>query len=176
MGNAGTALRPLTAVLAIVGGRYQLAGVARMHERPVGDLVDALRALGADIRYLAHDGYPPLAIGAAGADAGATVDIRGDVSSQFLSALLMALPLARRSEDLATTVNVLGTLISRPYVDITVNLMRRFGVTVATKDNATFIVPAGTRYWTPGTLTVEGDASSASYFLPRAQSEAVRCG
>ena len=165
LGNAGTAFRPLTAVLATLGGAYRLEGVRRMHERPVRDLVDALRALGSDVRYLARDGYPPLAIGAAGAVAGATVNIRGDVSSQFLSAVLMALPLAQRSATSATTVKVVGPLISRPYVDITTNLMRRFGVTVAMPDNATFIVPAGARYATPGTLTVEGDASSASYFL-----------
>jgi 3-phosphoshikimate 1-carboxyvinyltransferase len=166
----------LTAVLATLGGAYRLEGVARMHERPVRDLVDALRALGSDVRYLARDGYPPLAIGAAGGVAGATVNIRGDVSSQFLSALLLALPLARRSATSATTVKVLGPLISRPYVDITTNLMRRFGVTVAMPDNATFVVPAGARYATPGTLTVESDASSASYFQPRARmgGEAVR--
>jgi len=165
LGNAGTALRPLTAVLAVLGGDYELSGVARMHERPVGDLVDALRALGTDIRYLAHDGYPPLAIGAAGARAGSTVNIRGDVSSQFLSALLMALPLARESAIAATTVHVVGPLISRPYVEITTHLMRRFGVTVAVPDATTFVVPAGAHYSSPGTLAVEGDASSASYFL-----------
>jgi 3-phosphoshikimate 1-carboxyvinyltransferase len=165
LGNAGTAFRPLTAVLATLGGAYRLEGVRRMHERPVRDLVNALRALGGDVRYLARDGYPPLEIGGAGAVAGATVNIRGDVSSQFLSALLMALPLAQHSATSATTVQVVGPLISRPYVDITTNLMRRFGVTVAMPDNATFIVPAGARYATPGTLTVEGDASAASYFL-----------
>ena len=165
LGNAGTAFRPLTAVLATLGGAYELSGVERMHERPIGDLVDALRALGCDIRYMANDGFPPLAIGAAGAEAGATVNIRGDVSSQFLSALLMALPLARNSAIAATTVHVVGPLISRPYVDITINLMRRFGVSVATPDPATFVVPAGARYESPGTLVVEGDASSASYFL-----------
>ena len=165
LGNAGTAFRPLTAVLATLGGHYELSGVPRMHERPIGDLVDALRALGCDVRYLAHDGFPPLAIGAAGATAGARVDIRGDVSSQFLSALLMAMPLARGSATAATTVNVVGPLISRPYVEITNNLMRRFGVAVATPDAQTFVVPAGARYASPGTVAVEGDASSASYFL-----------
>jgi 3-phosphoshikimate 1-carboxyvinyltransferase len=106
-----------------------------------------------------------LAIGKAGAAAGGTVKVRGDVSSQFLSALLMALPLARGGATAATTVKVVGPLISRPYVDITTNLMRRFGVTVATPDAATFVVPAGARYSSPGRLVVEGDASSASYFL-----------
>jgi 3-phosphoshikimate 1-carboxyvinyltransferase len=165
LGNAGTAFRPLAAVLAVLGGTYELSGVARMHERPVGDLVEALRILGCDIRYLANDGFPPLAIGGAGGAAGRGVAIRGDVSSQFLSALLMALPLARGSAKSATTVNVVGPLVSRPYVDITINLMRRFGVAVAVPDAATFVVPAGARYSSPGTLVVEGDASSASYFL-----------
>jgi len=165
LGNAGTAFRPLTAVLATLGGHYELSGVPRMHERPIGDLVDALRALGCDVRYLAHDGFPPLAIGAAGANAGSAVDIRGDVSSQFLSALLLALPLARGSATAPTTVNVVGPLISRPYVEITTNLMRRFGVVVATPDAQTFVIPAGARYTSPGTVVVEGDASSASYFL-----------
>jgi 3-phosphoshikimate 1-carboxyvinyltransferase len=165
LGNAGTAFRPLTAALATLGGHYELSGVPRMHERPIGDLVAALRSLGCDVRYLAHDGFPPLAIGAAGASAGGRVDIRGDVSSQFLSALLTALPLARGSATAATTVNVVGPLISRPYVEITTNLMRRFGVVVATPDAQTFVVPAGARYSSPGTLVVEGDASSASYFL-----------
>jgi 3-phosphoshikimate 1-carboxyvinyltransferase len=168
LGNAGTAFRPLTAVLAILGGHYELSGVPRMHERPIGDLVAALRVLGCDVRYLARDGFPPLAIGASGARAGSRVDIRGDVSSQFLSALLLALPLARGSAAVATTVNVVGPLISRPYVEITTNLMRRFGVAVATPDAQTFVVPAGARYGSPGTLVVEGDASSASYFLAAA--------
>ncbi|MEO8344063.1 MAG: 3-phosphoshikimate 1-carboxyvinyltransferase [Betaproteobacteria bacterium] len=165
LGNAGTAFRPLTAALAILGGTYQLSGVPRMHERPIGDLVDALRALGCDIRYLANEGFPPLAIGTAGGQAGASVKIRGDVSSQFLSALLMALPLAQGSAHRETTVNVIGELISRPYVGITTNLMRRFGVTVDTTDDTTFVVPAGAHYTSPGLLSVEGDASSASYFL-----------
>ena len=165
LGNAGTAFRPLTAVLAMLGGNYEMSGVPRMHERPVGDLVDALSTLGCAIRYLGDEGFPPLAIGAGGATAGATVEIRGDVSSQFLSALLMALPLARGSGTAATTVDVIGPLISRPYVDITTNLMRRFGVAVVTPNSETFVVPAGARYVSPGTLAIEGDASSASYFL-----------
>jgi len=165
LGNAGTAFRPLTAVLAVLGGTYELYGVPRMHERPIGDLVDALRALGCDVRYLGREGFPPLAIGPAGAAGGASVAVRGDVSSQFLSALLMALPLAQGSGAAATTVNVMGELISRPYVEITINLMRRFGVTVTTPDFNTFVVPAGASYSSPGTLVVEGDASSASYFL-----------
>ncbi len=165
LGNAGTAVRPLSAALAVLGGDYEISGVPRMHERPIGDLVDALRPLGCAIRYLGNDGFPPLAIGAAGGHAGGRVAIRGDVSSQFLSALLMALPLARGSTAAATTIDVVGPLVSRPYVEITTSLMRRFGVTVAAPDPATFVIPAGARYRSPGTLVVEGDASGASYFL-----------
>jgi len=165
LGNAGTAFRPLTAVLAVQGGAYELSGVPRMHERPIGDLVDALRALGCDVRYAGRDGFPPLVIGARGANAGAQVDVRGDVSSQFLSALLMALPLAHGSAAVATTVRVVGPLVSRPYVAISTNLMRRFGVVVEEPDATTFVVPAGARYRSPGEFLVEGDASSASYFL-----------
>ncbi len=165
LGNAGTAVRPLTAALAVHGGDYEISGVPRMHERPIGDLVNALRPLGCAIHYLGNDGFPPLAIGAAGGRAGGRVAIRGDVSSQFLSALLMALPLARGSATAGTTVDVVGALISRPYVEITTNLMQRFGVTVDAPDPATFAIPAGARYRSPGTLVVEGDASGASYFL-----------
>ncbi len=165
LGNAGTAVRPLTAALAVLGGDYELRGVPRMHERPIGDLVDALRTLGCSVYYLGNDGYPPLAIGASSAKAGATIPLRGDVSSQFLSALLMALPLARGSEAAASTVQLTTPLISRPYVAITTNLMQRFGVRVATPDPETFVVPAGARYVSPGLLRVEGDASAASYFL-----------
>jgi len=165
LGNAGTAFRPLTAALAVAGGDYTLEGVPRMHERPIGDLVEALRTLGADIAYLGVAGYPPLHIGADGGVAGAEVRIRGDVSSQFLSALLMALPLLRNAAERATRVTLVTPLVSRPYVAITTNLMRRFGVDVVTPDDSTFVVGAGARYRSPGTLAVEGDASSASYFL-----------
>ncbi len=168
LGNAGTAFRPLTAVLALAGGDYELTGVSRMHERPIGDLVVALRALGADIRYLGSEGYPPLAIGerrATGADAPDRVAVRGEVSSQFLSALLMALPLLTARTGRAVTVDVVGELISKPYVAITLSLMARFGVAVERDCWRSFVVPAGSRYASPGTIHVEGDASSASYFL-----------
>ena len=165
LGNAGTAFRPLTAALAILGGDYELSGVARMHERPIGDLVDALSQLGCDVRYLGANGYPPLAIGASGAAAGGEIAIRGDVSSQFLSALLMALPLARNVEAQATTVKLTTPLISQPYVALTINLMRRFGVLIESSDAQTFRVPAGSKYVSPGSIDVEGDASAASYFL-----------
>ena len=165
LGNAGTAFRPLTAVLALQGGDYTLRGVPRMHERPIGDLVNALRTCGCAIDYLERDGYPPLRIGAAGGRAGGHVPVRGDVSSQFLSALLMALPLARGASAASSTVDVTTPLISRPYVDITTRLMRVFGVDTATPDPHTFVIPPGARYRSPGRVAVEGDASSASYFL-----------
>ncbi len=161
LGNAGTAVRPLTAVLALCGGEYRIDGVARMHERPIGDLVDALRQLGADISYLGTPGFPPLAIGAGALTATAAVSIRGDVSSQYLTGLLMALPLLQRQ----TVVTIDGELISKPYVEITLNAMRRMGVAVARNGWRRFTVPADAHYVSPGDLHVEGDASSASYFL-----------
>lgn len=160
LGNAGTAVRPLTAVLALSGGHYRISGVARMHERPIGDLVEALRQVGADIRYLGNEGFPPLEIRPASVPADARVRVRGDASSQFLTALLMALPLAGGG-----TIEVVGELISKPYVEITLNLMARFGVEVARDGWREFRVPAGARYRTPGRVWVEGDASAASYFL-----------
>jgi 3-phosphoshikimate 1-carboxyvinyltransferase len=160
LGNAGTAFRPLTAALALSGGHYTLSGVPRMHERPIGDLVDALRQAGADIRYLGNDGYPPLEIFPATVS-GSKVSVRGNVSSQFLTALLMALPLTGRE----ITIEVVGELISKPYIEITLNLMARFGVTVQRNGWQSFTIPAGSRYRSPGELWVEGDASSASYFL-----------
>ncbi len=162
MGNAGTAIRPLTAALAVIGGDYTLHGVSRMHERPIGDLVDALNAVGAQIEYTGEPGFPPLRIrrGHIHAD---RLSVRGNVSSQFLTALLMAAPLMAR--DHAVTIAVEGELISKPYIEITLNLMRRFGVTVAQDGWASFTIEPGQQYASPGTIHVEGDASSASYFL-----------
>jgi 3-phosphoshikimate 1-carboxyvinyltransferase len=159
LGNAGTALRPLVAALAFCGGEYRLSGAPRMHERPIGDLVDALRAIGARIDYLGAEGYPPLAIHAA-ARFSSEARVRGEVSSQFLTALLMALPLLGK----AARIEVDGELISKPYVEITLNVMRRFGVEVARQGWRSFQVPAKA-YLSPGNFFVEGDASSASYFL-----------
>lgn len=161
LGNAGTAVRPLTAVLALCGGDYRIDGVPRMHERPIGDLVDALRQLGARIDYLGAIGFPPLAIYAGALQAQAAVSIRGHVSSQYLTGLLMALPLLGA----ACTVVVEGELISKPYVDITLNAMRQFGVQVEREGWTAFRVPAAAQYVSPGTVYVEGDASAASYFL-----------
>ncbi len=161
LGNAGTAFRPLTAALALSGGEYRLSGVPRMHERPIGDLVDALRQLGADIACTANEGYPPLHLKPATIRPGGVVRVRGDVSSQFLTALLMALPLT----GVETTIEVVGELISKPYIRITLELMARFGVQVEQQGWERFVVPGGARYRSPGTVFVEGDASSASYFL-----------
>ena len=160
LGNAGTAFRPLTAALALSGGDYVLKGVARMHERPIGDLVDALRQLGAQIDYLGKPGFPPLHAHPA-MSAGDRAQVRGNVSSQFLTGLLMALPLRQGT----TTVEVAGELISKPYIGITLAMLRRFGVEVAQDGWASFTVAADARYRSPGEIYVEGDASSASYFL-----------
>jgi 3-phosphoshikimate 1-carboxyvinyltransferase len=159
LGNAGTALRPLTAALAFSGGEYRLGGVPRMHERPIGDLVDALRGIGARIDYLEKDGFPPLAVHP-GRIKVEKARVRGDVSSQFLTALLMALPLAGSN----SRIEVQGELISKPYVEITLNVMRRFGIEVGRTGWRYFDVPPGP-YRSPGKIHVEGDASSASYFL-----------
>lgn len=165
LGNAGTAFRPLTAVLALHGGDYVLRGVARMHERPIGDLVDALRHAGAQIDYLEKDGFPPLHLRSTPSDSmPRSVPIRGNVSSQFLSALLMALPLVTRRGHRDVEVEVVGELISRPYVAITTNLMRRFGVQVQETANG-YVVAPDAHYIAPRELHVEGDASGASYFL-----------
>ena len=161
LGNAGTAFRPLTAVLALSGGDYKLSGVPRMHERPIGSLVDALRELGADIECLDNEGFPPLEIHPATSTGANRVSVRGDVSSQFLTALLMALPLLDRQ----VTVDVIGELISKPYIEITLAMMARFGVNVVRDGWRSFTLVAGSSYVSPGTIYVEGDASSASYFL-----------
>nr|MDP2190450.1 bifunctional 3-phosphoshikimate 1-carboxyvinyltransferase/cytidylate kinase [Rhodoferax sp.] len=166
MGNAGTAIRPLTAALAVMGGDYELRGVPRMHERPIGDLVDALRQLGCRIDYLGQDGYPPLKIGEPTLKLDTPIQVRGDVSSQFLTALLMALPLVARQD---IVIEVVGELISRPYIEITLNLLARFGIQVLHPTGEDrwqrFTIPAGSRFRSPGTLHVEADASSASYFI-----------
>jgi 3-phosphoshikimate 1-carboxyvinyltransferase len=161
MGNAGTAIRPLTAALALSGGHYRLSGVPRMHERPIGDLVDGLLQIGTDVRYTGNPGFPPLAIHPASVKLTGPIQLRGDVSSQFLTALLMALPLTGA----AAVIEMTTELISRPYIEITLNLMARFGVTVEREGWQHFTIAAGQRYRSPGVLHVEGDASAASYFL-----------
>ncbi|MBC7703518.1 MAG: bifunctional 3-phosphoshikimate 1-carboxyvinyltransferase/cytidylate kinase, partial [Rhodoferax sp.] len=162
MGNAGTAMRPLTAALAVLGGDFELRGVPRMHERPIGDLVDALRQLGCRINYLGQDGFPPLHIGQAALTLDRPIQVRGDVSSQFLTALLMALPLVAKRD---IVIEVQGELISRPYIEITLKLLARFGVQVGREDWRRFVIPAGCQLRSPGVMYVEADASSASYFI-----------
>ncbi|RZI74822.1 MAG: bifunctional 3-phosphoshikimate 1-carboxyvinyltransferase/cytidylate kinase, partial [Variovorax sp.] len=165
LGNAGTAMRPLTAALALLGGDFELSGVPRMHERPIGDLVDALTQLGCRIDYLGNPGYPPLRIhpvAHAQLQLDTPIRVRGDVSSQFLTALLLALPLAA-SRDIA--IDVVGELISKPYIEITLNLLARFGIDVRRDGWQRFTIPAGSRYRSPGEIHVEADASSASYFI-----------
>ena len=159
LGNAGTAFRPLTAALVFSGGEYRLSGVPRMHERPIGDLVDALRGIGARIDYMGKEGFPPLVVHR-GKLSLEKIRVRGDVSSQYLTALLMALPLSGKP----ARIEVQGELISKPYVEITLNVMKRFGIEVKRTGWRYFDVPAGT-YVSPGKVFVEGDASSASYFL-----------
>ncbi len=163
MGNAGTAMRPLTAALAVHGGDFTLKGVPRMHERPIGDLVDALRELGCAIDYLGNEGFPPLRVRQPSLMLDKPIPVRGDVSSQFLTALLMALPLA--AQDRAITIEVVGELISKPYIEITLNLLARYGIGVERQGWERFVIPAGSRYQSPGSIHVEADASSASYFI-----------
>lgn len=170
MGNAGTAMRPLTAALALLAQgstEFELSGVPRMHERPIGDLVDGLRQLGCQIDYLGQDGYPPLRIkpGMKAAEStllNAPIKVRGDVSSQFLTALLLALPLVAKQD---IVIEVQGELISKPYIEITLNLLARFGIVVQRQGWQKFTLPAGSRYQSPGSIHVEADASSASYFI-----------
>ncbi|MES2362572.1 MAG: bifunctional 3-phosphoshikimate 1-carboxyvinyltransferase/cytidylate kinase [Pseudomonadota bacterium] len=162
MGNAGTAMRPLTAALALLGGEFELSGVPRMHERPIGDLVEALRQLGCGIDYLGNEGFPPLRLYPGTLKLDEPIRVRGDVSSQFLTALLMALPLVAGRD---IHIEVVGELISRPYIEITLKLLKRFGIDVQREGWERFTIPAGSQYQSPGQIHVEGDASSASYFI-----------
>ena len=161
LGNAGTAFRPLTAALSFSKGQYTLSGLPRMHERPIKDLVDALLQLNADITYLDQEGYPPLKISPSEIMINGPIKIRGDISSQFLTSLLMAMPLTKKE----VVIEIVGDLISKPYIDITLNLMARFGIHVKKIGWENFIIPGSSKYVSPGEIFVEGDASSASYFL-----------
>lgn len=169
LGNAGTVMRPLTAVAALRGGTYELDGVARMRERPIADLVQALLDLGCQIDYLGQEGYPPLRITSPQYDAkrlSQPIQVKGDVSSQFLSALLLALPLAALEQDI--TVEVVGELISKPYISITLAMLADFGIQIKQEEFKRFIILAGSHYTSPGHYAVEKDASSASYFIAAA--------
>jgi 3-phosphoshikimate 1-carboxyvinyltransferase len=163
LGNAGTAMRPLSAALCLGQGNYTLTGEPRMKERPIGHLVDALGQLGADVTYLENEGYPPLNIKANGLKGG-SVSIDGAISSQFLTALLMASPLAKSE----MKITIIGELVSKPYIDITLDIMKSFGVSVVNDDYKTFTIKAGQKYKAIEHFMVEGDASSASYFLAAA--------
>ncbi|EAA6248244.1 3-phosphoshikimate 1-carboxyvinyltransferase [Salmonella enterica subsp. salamae] len=159
LGNAGTAMRPLAAALCLGENEIVLTGEPRMKERPIGHLVDALRQGGANIDYLEQENYPPLRL--RGGFTGGDVEVDGSVSSQFLTALLMTAPLAPKD----TIIHVKGELVSKPYIDITLNLMKTFGVEIANHHYQQFVVKGGQQYQSPGRYLVEGDASSASYFL-----------
>ena len=163
LGNAGTAMRPLAAALCLGGGEFVLTGEPRMKERPIGHLVDALRSAGADIEYLENENYPPLKIKGTGLKGG-EVEIDGSISSQFLTAFLMAAPLAKAN----TVIRIKGDLVSKPYIDITLHIMAQFGVEVENRDYQEFFVKGNQSYVSPGDFLVEGDASSASYFLAAA--------
>ncbi|MFT5707436.1 MAG: 3-phosphoshikimate 1-carboxyvinyltransferase [Oceanospirillaceae bacterium] len=163
LGNAGTAMRPITAMLCASDGDYELTGDPRMYERPIGDLVDALRQLGAQVEYLKDENYPPLKIIGTGLKGG-DVSIKGSISSQFLTAMLMAAPFAE--DDLNIVIE--GELVSKPYIDITLDVMQSFGIQVTNDNYQRFTIKAGQSYRSPGSIMVEGDASSASYFLAAA--------
>ena len=165
MQNAGTAIRPLTAALAVSGGSYHLHGISRMHERPIGDLVEALNGIGTKIDYLETPGYPPLQIGLPALKKNTVIKVAGSVSSQFLTALLMASPILAKKLNQAIEIEVEGELISKPYIAITLNLMQRFGVEVENQDWQRYIIAADVEYISPKEIWVEGDASSASYFF-----------
>ncbi|EED8787920.1 3-phosphoshikimate 1-carboxyvinyltransferase [Salmonella enterica subsp. enterica] len=159
LGNAGTAMRPLAAALCLGQNEIVLTGEPRMKERPIGHLVDSLRQGGANIDYLEQENYPPLRL--RGGFIGGDIEVDGSVSSQFLTALLMTVPLAPKD----TIIRVKGELVSKPYIDITLNLMKTFGVEIANHHYQQFVVKGGQQYHSPGRYLVEGDASSASYFL-----------
>lgn len=163
LGNAGTAMRPLCAALCLGSGSFEMTGEPRMEERPIGDLVDALRQGGCEIEYQKVEGFPPLTIHANGFRGG-EIQIDGSLSSQFLTAILMAAPLAKSD----TTIQIVGELVSKPYIDITLDVMKKFGVVVENDNYQSFVIRAGQTYLAPKTFLVEGDASSASYFLAAA--------
>lgn len=164
LGNAGTAFRPLTACLALNYGNYKLKGIERMHERPIKDLIIALQQLGAEIKYLKNDGFPPIEIGKGKIKYDSPIKIRGDISSQFLSSLLMACPLLKNNVE----IDVEGDLISKPYVEITLKLLEKFGVYFINNDWKNFKLQKSSALKNPRIIHIEGDASSASYFFASA--------
>ena len=163
LGNAGTAVRPLCAVLCAGSGNHTIRGDQRMYERPIKDLVDALRQLGSNIEYLGNDGFPPLRINAHGIKGG-QVSIKGNISSQYLTAMLLTSPLSQSP----IQINVVGELVSKPYIDMTLSVMKKFGVNVVNNNYQSFVISGSEQYISPKTILVEGDASSASYFMAAA--------
>ena len=161
LGNAGTAFRPLTAVLAVMGGNYSLKGIKRMHERPIKDLVDALKQIGAKINYLGTSGYPPLKISPGNINCNKKINIKGNISSQYLTALLIAGPICRQN----LNINIVGQLISKPYIDITLKLLDKFGINYKNNKWKNFTLNSPSIYKSQKKIQVEGDASSASYFF-----------
>ena len=159
LGNAGTAIRPLTAAMTLGRGRFVLDGVARMRERPIIDLVDGLSQLGANLRCLNGTDCPPVEVIADGLPGGKTL-LSGAISSQYLTAILLVAPYAKSEVE----IEIIDKLVSVPYVEMTLRLMQRFGVEVNQKNDQNFRIPRQ-QYQSPGRIFVEGDASSASYFL-----------
>ncbi len=165
LGNAGTAFRPLTAVLSLLGGNYRLFGTKRMLERPIGDLVDSLRSLGADIKYINQKNYPPLLINSNNIVKRDFIQINGSISSQFLTALLIAAPIYTQKTNQPLTIKVKGHLTSKPYIDITLDAMKQFNIDIKLNGKNCFTIPKNSIYRSPGKIFIEGDVSSASYFL-----------
>ena len=159
LGNAGTAIRPLTAAMTLGHGRFVLDGVARMRERPIIDLVEGLSQLGANLHCLNETDCPPVEVIANGLPGGKT-RLSGAISSQYLTAILLVAPYAKKDVEIEIT----DKLVSVPYVEMTLRLMQRFGVSVNHTDFQSFHIPRQ-NYQSPGSIFVEGDASSASYFL-----------
>ena len=160
LGNAGTAIRPLTAILSLIPGEFIIDGDQYMRKRPIKHLVDALRSLGAEVRYPGKAGCPPIVLKGGLVDGG-DISVRGEISSQYLTALLMAFPLAPKS----SKIKIVGDQVSKPYLDITLKMLKKFEVTAAHDDYQVFRIPGGQKYQSPGMFLIEGDASSASYFF-----------
>ena len=164
LGNSGTTFRPLAAVLAMMRGDYYLSGIERMHERPIKDLVDALEQMGSSIQYEKNHGYPPITINNSSIEISKTIQIKGDISSQYLTALLIAGPISNNEFN----IEVIGDLISKPYIDITLKLLTKFNIFYSNDNWRLFSLKKDSVYRNPNKIFVEGDASSASYFFAAA--------
>ena len=164
LGNSGTTFRPLAAVLAMMRGDYYLSGIERMHERPIKDLVDALEQMGSSIQYEKNHGYPPISINNSPIEISEPIQIKGDISSQYLTALLIAGPISNNEFN----IEVIGDLISKPYIDITLKLLTKFNIFYNNDNWRLFSLKKDSVYKNPTKIFVEGDASSASYFFAAA--------